>query len=115
MENVFISSKFFLIFAKLLGFFPMSVNQSSMKVKNIDIFMTCCSYTALIAINIETFWHDKFFTLGNTFIQNAWDVIKKTEMISYIFLFAYQLRARKKIFSFFKDVHRFDEKVRKFS
>jgi hypothetical protein len=109
MENIFTSSKPFLTVAKFIGFFPMTVTHNSMKVKWFDIFMTCCSSTALFAMNIDRFLNLKY---EDTFLKNAWSVIRTAELFSYIFLFAYQLHARKKIFIFLKDMHKFDEKVR---
>lgn len=54
MENIFTSTKPFLVLSKFLGFFPMTVCQNSMKIKWFDVFMSCCLLTALIAFNVDT-------------------------------------------------------------
>lgn len=114
MENVFTSSKPFLTVAKVLGFFPMTVTQNSMKVKWFGVFMTCCLSTALIAMNFVIFLnHNNLTPDKNNFLVNAWDLVRKAEWLSYIVLVSYQFHARKKIFSFLKCMHSFDEKVRK--
>lgn len=118
MENIFTASKPFLIFSKLLGFFPMSFEENSKqiikKVKWADIFLTCCSFFILIIFNIATMLETNSLTVTNSsFLLVAWDMVRKAELVSYCFLFVYQLRRRNQIVQFLEKLHNFDEKVKK--
>lgn len=117
MENIFSASKPFLILSKVFGFFPISLVFSSKKISVttqwLDIFFTCCNFLILFTFNVLT-WQNSYVLAStkSSFLNSAWNLIRKIELIFYVFLFAYQISRRKQIVAFLKKLHRFDEKVR---
>lgn len=117
MENIFTESKPFLVFAKFLGFFTMSVTEDlkiiSTTVKWFDVFMTCCSFVALVFLNVTTLLQANFLAVSeSSFLLIAWDLTRKFELVSYIGLFLYQFQQRNQIKKFLEKLNGFDEKVK---
>jgi 7tm Chemosensory receptor len=119
MENIFTASKPFLTVSKVFGFFPISVVFTSKKIsvnsRWLDIFFTCFSSLILITLNVLT-WRNSthLAATDSSFLNSAWNLLRKVELAVYIFLFVYQISRREKIVSFLRKLHNFDEKVRNF-
>lgn len=118
MENIFTSAKPFLVVSKLFGFIPMTVNKnprnSFVKTAWIDIVASCCCFALLCFFSFDTFLNHRLLSSSNSsFLLTAWDIIRKAELLSYFFLFLYQVHRRKRIEEFLTKIYEYDEKVRK--
>lgn len=113
--NIFTVSKPFLEVAKVLGIFPMSFDgapeKGVMNVKWFDVVIwigTVFTSVAMILLNIKP---EDIFIKNSRILIWAWNVLKYTDLISLLFLLAYQFLKRKNILKFLTAIHNVDEEV----
>lgn len=117
MENIFTVSQPFLIYARILGLFPMCADgparKGFFKVKWHSVVVTVCSMFVLLYATVQNFSHYYFFNVyASDITTKAWDILKNAELCSYFLLLGYQICKRKQVVEFLRLIYQIDEEVR---
>lgn len=116
MENIYTVSKPLLKVAELLGFFPMHFVGPS-KVGNLQlswfgVLMSICLILTNAIIFAKVMTTRSFVMTDSEILSKAFDILTKTEHLTYFLLIGYQMKKCKNVVKFLKLLHSFDEKVR---
>jgi hypothetical protein len=118
MENVFTAAKPFVVFAKLLGVFPMSfdgpTSKGLLKTRRRDWICTSLSLLLMLSgLLLLRSLKSSFYLLADSEISlEAWYIAGYLHVSSIsIFIFV-QARGREKIVKFLNLLHDFDNKVK---
>lgn len=113
--NIFTVSKPFIEVAKVLGIFPMSFDgapeKGVLKVKWFDAFIWIGTFSISVAIIFLNMKRETIFIKNSSILIWAWDILKYIDLISLLFLIAYQFLKRKNILKFLNVIHKVDEEV----
>lgn len=115
MENIFRSSKCFLVLAKLLGLFPISFDPEEEKIPKMKWHDTIVPFSSALILTylVSVYYIYKEFCYSDSLIlMKAWNISMHFEYSSHLFLYVYQLRKCKNIVKFLKQVKQVDEHVR---
>lgn len=115
MENIFIVSKPFLVFAKVLGYFPMSFSKHAtngrFKIKWFDVLISCCWCLFIVAVNVTVLFSKQIVLSKSAFLVKAWSISRSAELILYFDLFCCQIYNRRNILKYLTLIYDFDEEV----
>lgn len=116
MENIFTSSKPFLLLGKIVGIFPMSfvgpTRKGILKTNWIDLIPFCCTLGILIFLFALHLLLDMFNVRDSMMVSYGWSLARYSEYSSYVFLLSYQLLKRQNIVRFLKQVQRADDEAK---
>jgi hypothetical protein len=115
LENFFTSVEPFLVFAKFLGFFPMSFDgparNGKFKVKFFNIFATSCFTLISALILFLNITNGAFVTTDSRLLYYGWVLPSISEMFFQLGLFIKQVNQRADVVNFLKQLNSVDEKV----
>jgi hypothetical protein len=118
MENIFTVTKPFLIFAKLLGVFPMSfegpAGKGLLKVHWKDLIFSVVAQVYLHSNFFYSLFSINFFhqSSDSKIATEGWNVIVKLFKVVVIFQILGQLGKRKNVVRFLNLIQNFDMQVR---
>jgi 7tm Chemosensory receptor len=113
-NRVYFSIFYYCIFAKVLGFFPMtySVKGRILKTKKLDVFITVAVFLIYILIFIRIFYWIPEESTKNFFFV-IWEYIVLFGYISFTIQNIYQLSQRQKMKEFFELIEKCDKEFQK--
>lgn len=116
MEDIYATSKPFLVFAKVVGLVPFSVQvkkKKFLKTKWQDLFAVCLSFATLIGLIFLKLSPTNKFRSDSSILQNAWEFMVISGLFQLLIQFFFQIANRKVIRKFLETLNNFDQDVSK--
>lgn len=115
MENIYTVSKPFLAFSRILGLLPMSFQNKPrnglLKFKLHGVILTCLCASILTYLTSVNLSNNMLEVNTSKVIFIAFNILKNSELVSYLFLFGYQILKLKDCVRFLKLVNKVDDDV----
>jgi hypothetical protein len=110
--NIFETFKPFYLLSKVLGLFPMTLENSSFRKTKFDVVRAVVSWLFLASSTVLTIWLDKEPPLSSAVINKTWRVHSVFGLLLMWAEFSVQMWKCKAIPELIFKLHAFDEKVK---
>lgn len=112
MENIFTASNSFLVYAKFLGLFPMTLGGNSkgnLKLTTFNAVLTLIAVSTLTYLLVINIIYKVFVHGGSQFVVESCTITLNSELASFLVLYAYQTFKRNNITKMFENIRLIDE------
>lgn len=111
-KNVFTNSKPFLMFLKIFGLFPLTLNKKNLwKTTALDVVSTCIAILIFMCLGSISFMDIISYDVGSKILGQAWSVTYKLAIFLQFLLISYQLYKCREIASILTSIYNIDAKV----
>lgn len=115
MDNIYSVSKPFLVFLKLCGFFPLSLNDpllgAQLVFKWYNLTFTVSNFSILLFLILSSSLTKLEYYAGSDILAKGWMIMSDYDVLCGVVLLLYQLSRQSKICSFLTKIQEFDQKV----
>lgn len=111
-ENIFTCTNPFLVFLKLFGLFPFTLNKKNeFKTKASDFAITFFVVTTCVCLDIFSMTEFFIYEIGSEILKKVWIFTSALSAVLHFLLFVHQLRKCREISSIITSLHKVDLKV----
>lgn len=116
MDNIYSATRPLLLFAKMIGYFPLSfegaATKGNFKFKCSNVVLVCCTLVTFSFCIFRNVKDGSFDESDSSILAKGWNISAIMELSSHICILVYQLKSHKNILGFVRNLHSFDCQVR---
>lgn len=113
-ENIFESSRPFLLLIKFLGLFPLTLNEKNeFETKPSDVAITFCAITITVSLEVVSITESFTYEIGSQILSKVWIFVGHLAVFVHFWLIFHQLWKRNKLAKLIGEIHNIDLKVKK--
>lgn len=111
-ENIFESSRPFLLLLKFLGLFPLTLNEKNeFETKPSDVAITFCAITITVSLEVVSMTESFVYEIGSQILRKIWIFVGHLAVFVHFWLIFHQLWKRNKLTKVIGEIHKIDLKV----